>query len=574
MGPPYETINQTDLIIGEAFTEAAGLYLRAKLQKGVTSTFANVRALYSDHEKRDSILGLVESYVDIESSRVLPDHRAAKDPASTAINGDKQKDPVQEAKSAQQLRLSSLYFLAQHFNYPPTQDLTKAMKYIEQALEQETERIEYLMTKGRIVKHMGDFVEASSIMERARELDKRDRYINTKAAKYQLRSDQNEMALRTMSMFTRNEAAGGPLGDLHDMQCLWFLMEDAESYLRQERLGLALKRYTSIATIFDVWEEDQFDFHTFSLRKGMIQSYIDLVRWEDTLRQHPFYTRTALGAVRCLLKLFDEPSLSSGSRTKASELTNGMTDLSLGDQKRAAKKARNDQRKQERVEAKEREDKRIKKPTAEEVEVRKEDPDPLGKRLLQTKTPLEDALKFLVPVLELSPTCAQAQQLGYEIYQRQKQLLPALRCLAQARLVDPSAPKTHEQTCRFLEWWASAKDTTPSRIKTIAERTLDLGKGEHSAAERNARYLRDHDASAEYIHGALNVKVTVLNQKLDKKDEQQMQDAITLQSTSREVAEEGLRLLTGWEAGEDVVDAYREVAHQRWPRATALLSKT
>jgi peptide alpha-N-acetyltransferase len=40
-------------------------------------------------------------------------------------------------------------------------------------------------------------------MDEARSLDIQDRYINTKCAKYQLRCDLNEEALKTMSLFTR-----------------------------------------------------------------------------------------------------------------------------------------------------------------------------------------------------------------------------------------------------------------------------------------------------------------------------------------------------------------------------------
>ena len=132
-----------------------------------------------------------------------------------------------------------------------------------------------------------------------------------------------------MGLFTRKEAVGGPLGDLLDMQCVWFITEDGESYLRQGNLALALKRFESVYSIFDVWFEDQFDFHTFSLRKGMIRAYVDTIRWEDKLREHPFFTRAALSAINICTMLHDKPELGKHG------LLNG-ADESAADAKKAA----------------------------------------------------------------------------------------------------------------------------------------------------------------------------------------------------------------------------------------------
>src|SRR5699024_12370493 len=65
--------------------------------------------------------------------------------------------------------------------------------------------------------------------------------------------------------------------------CTLSLHDALPIYLRQRKLGLALKRLHAVYHIFDVWQEDQFDFHGFSLRKGMIRAYVDMIRWEDRL---------------------------------------------------------------------------------------------------------------------------------------------------------------------------------------------------------------------------------------------------------------------------------------------------
>jgi hypothetical protein len=248
------------------------------------------------------------------------------------------------------------------------------------------------------------------MMEQARSLDTRDRHINTKAAKYQLRNDENQAALKTLGMFTRAETVGGPLADLHDMQCMWFLTEDGQSYARQGKFGLALKRFTSVYNVFDVWQEDQFDFHSFSLRKGQIRAYVDMMRWEDRLRDHPFYSRAALSAVEVYLQIHDKPMTNGASSGDA----NGDNEA---ERKKAAKKARKEAQKAER-EALAKKNEPNKAVKEGDGEAKKKDDDPDGAKLAATTEPLVDAMKFLMPLLQFSPKNIDAQIAGFEVYTR------------------------------------------------------------------------------------------------------------------------------------------------------------
>lgn len=386
-----------DFLRGEAFKAQADQYLRRMLNKGVPSTFPNIKSLYRDEEKKAIIEALVLGYAS---------EKKANGSADKESNGD----------TSNRFEQSVLYFLAQHYNYILSRDLEKAMEYIDKLIEMDPKSVDYSQTKARIYKHMGDIQKASEVMNHARELDERDRYINTKCAKYQLRNNENENALKTMSKFTRNEAVGGPLGDLHDMQCMWYLLEDGEAYLRQEKYGLALKRFTAIADIFDVWHEDQFDFHSFSLRKGQIRAYIDMVRWEDHLRDHPFFTRAATQAVELYVRLADNPKMKNPDELELEK-------LDPTERKKAEKKAKKEREKAEKAEA-ERKAAAAAKATAkgDDGETKKEDSDPNGEKLLQTKQPLEDALRFLQPMLELAPKNIKAQNVGFEVHIRRSML--------------------------------------------------------------------------------------------------------------------------------------------------------
>ena len=391
-----------DFLEGDEFREAADQYLQRMLNKGVPSTFANLKSLYSDASKRNIIEQLVEGYTSGKFSH------QANGSAEMQTNGD-----------TSPFELATLYFLAQHYNYHLSRNLEKAMHSIDKAVERSSKSVDYHMMKARIWKHYGNTRKASETMEHARSLDDKDRYINSKAAKYQLRNDENDAAIQTMSKFTRNETTGGPLGDLHDMQCMWYITEDGESYLRQGKLGLALKRLTAIFNIFDVWQEDQFDFHSFSLRKGQIRAYIDMVRWEDHLRDHPFYSRAAVSAVRAYVLLHDNPQLAHGPLTNGMHNSVDMDKLDSNERKKALKKVKRDQQKQEKVEAEKREAKKTSTAgTDQNGDRKKEDTDPLGKTLAQTTDPLEDAMKFLGPLLEFSSKDITAQNVGFEVFVR------------------------------------------------------------------------------------------------------------------------------------------------------------
>lgn len=368
-----------DILSGDEFRKAAHDYLVDMLHRGVPSTFPNIKTLYQSSEKQVVIQDLIISF-------------SKQEPLT---NGEGEKP----TKSREVFEASVTYFLAQQYNYYNSRDLSKAMENIDKLIEKDPKSVDYHMTKARILKNQGNTTKAAEMMDHARSLDERDRHINTKAAKYQLRNDAHGKAIDIMGKFTKSDSAGGPLGDLIEMQCIWFLTEDGESYLRERKLGLALKRFTTIYNIFDLWQEDQFDFHSFSLRKGQIRAYISMLRWEDQLRAHPFFTKAAIAACKTYILLHDQPEL-----RKEGHLMNGKTTDAKA-KKKAAQKAKKEQEQQD-AEA-EKKGKTVKKDT-----------DPEGRQLLDTEEPLKDAMKFLTPMLESSPRSLPAQEVGFEVFLR------------------------------------------------------------------------------------------------------------------------------------------------------------
>ncbi|KAL1604637.1 hypothetical protein SLS59_003832 [Nothophoma quercina] len=529
-----------DFLSGDAFKKAADSYLRWKLNKGVPSTFPNIKALYADAEKKAIIEELVLGY---ESEK-------ANGSAKEETNGDR----------SDRFEQSVLYFLAQHYNYVLSRDLKKANEYIDRLIELDPKSVDYHQTKARIQKHAGDVQKAAETINHARELDERDRYINTKCAKYQLRANDNEKALATMSKFTRNEAVGGPLGDLHDMQCMWYLIEDGEAYARQQKYGLALKRFTAIADIFDVWHEDQFDFHSFSLRKGQIRAYMDMIRWEDHLRNHPFFTRAAINAVKIYLKLADDPQLANPDQVDLSK-------LDPTERKKAEKKAKKERERKEKEEA-DRKAAAAAKATAkaDDGETKKEDTDPNGEKLLQTKEPLEAAQRFLKPMLELSTKIVEAQNIGFEVYLRNKKYLLALKCLNAAQELDPENPKAHEQSVRLRQALNKASDL-PAESTQVIKDTFTTPAADADLKAYNDDFISKHSESAPHLQAAYTARFA-LDNSTKSQNEADLVKTLDLSNITFEQAEQGLTLLSEWKSEEKVKDEYKSNAAGRWSEAT------
>ncbi|TVY86554.1 N-alpha-acetyltransferase, NatA auxiliary subunit [Lachnellula willkommii] len=532
-----------DFLDGDDFRETADKYIHRMLDKGVPSTFANLKHLYSSSFKRETLPSLVQQYISSGKSE------ANEEPKR---NGDTSKGAS-----------SAYYFLAQHYSYYLSRDLDKALEYIEKAIDLEPQSVDFHMTKARIWKHYGNSHKASEIMEQARALDNRDRHINTKAAKYQLRNNENEAAIKTMGMFTRAETVGGPLADLHDMQCVWFLTEDGQSYARQGKVGLALKRFMSIYNIFDVWQEDQFDFHSFSLRKGQIRAYVDMIRWEDKLREHPFYTRAALSAVDLYLKLHDKP-LANG--------TNGAADgdEDASERKKAAKKARKEAQKAER-EALAKKNEPNKATKEGDNDPKKKDDDPDGAKLAATTEPMTDAMKFLTPLLQFSPNSIDAQNAGFEVYIRRKKYLLALRCLLAASALDKEHSKVHSQTIRFKLALDKDLATLPPKVAEIIKSEFTLLPESVSLTQFNNDYLSKHKDCARRTLSGLSAR-KLLDHDLAPSADADVVEVLKIDDVSMEVAIEGLELLQSWKSGE--LEAFRKAAAAKWPNATVFAASS
>lgn len=141
----------------------------------------------------------------------------------------------------------------------------EALQDINLSIEHTPTGLDCIVRRARILKNHGDFSGAAVTMDYCRSLDLQDRYLNNKATKYLLRANRPTDAMNTIAMFTKHE--GDAEQSLFDLQVIWYELEVGECYERMQQWGLALKKFHAVETHFLEFIEDQFDFHSFCLRK-------------------------------------------------------------------------------------------------------------------------------------------------------------------------------------------------------------------------------------------------------------------------------------------------------------------
>ncbi|CEQ41002.1 SPOSA6832_02667, partial [Sporobolomyces salmonicolor] len=276
-----------DLTSGDVFRSKASTYLLNALSKGVPSVFADIKALYVDQEKQRIVGEIVEAFrKGLEEKGAIVTEEA----------GDDQRHPADDTVESPSTYLWTLYFLSQHYSSLTPPQHSHALSILALASAHTPSLPELPMLRARILKRAGDAQGAAKAMEEARQLDGQDRFLNCKASKYAIRAAREDEAERIAGLFTKKDAPS-PLEDLVEMQCLWFLQEEGDSYLRQQKWGLALKRYTQILDIFQEIEEDQYDFHAYCMRKSTLRAYIEMLRFEDKVRDHARFAAAAKGAI-------------------------------------------------------------------------------------------------------------------------------------------------------------------------------------------------------------------------------------------------------------------------------------
>ncbi|XP_074100455.1 N-alpha-acetyltransferase 15/16 [Cotesia typhae] len=445
---------QLNYATGEQFKILVDKYLRRGLHKGVPPLFVNLRSLYTDQSKIDVIQSLVLEYK-----------------VSLNNHGHFSSAEIDNPREPASALLWTCYYLAQHYDFLGMTE--KAFEEINAALSHTPTLIELFVTKGRIYKHGGNVQDAYKWLDEAQGLDTADRYINSKCAKYMLRANLVKEAEETCSKFTREGVP--PMENLNEMQCMWIQTEAARAYQRLGKYGEALKKCHEVDRHFSEIIEDQFDFHTYCMRKVTLRSYVGLLRLEDILRSHPFYFKAAKCAMEVYLRLHDNP-LPDPTQIQEIDIEN----LAPSELKKLRNKQRKQRRKAEleRQQAAQAQEKReqhnksrqqadadFEQPTLDEL---------IPEKLERVEDPLEQAIKFLQPLQNLAADRIETHLMAFEIYIRKAKILLMLRSIKRAHRLDANNPELHSCLVRFLKLTINQQQLEGPVAKVIKRQTSEI----------------------------------------------------------------------------------------------------
>ncbi|CAM9558060.1 unnamed protein product, partial [Phaeothamnion confervicola] len=360
--------------------------------------------------------------------------------------------------------------------------LDDALVAVEACLEHTPTAVDLYHRKARLLKKSGALSRAASVMDAARRLDKSDRYVNNKATKYLLRAGAVARAEKTVALFTRHE--GDPQHTLYEMQCMWYELCWAEAALRRGDLGPALKKALAVEEHFRVFVEDQFDFHTYCMRKMTLRAYSDMLRMTDRIYGHKFFCRAASIIIRAYLEQHARPKAVSGGVAAA---VPDMSTMTAAEKKRHKAKLRKDAKKKQQEED---DAKAAAKPpppphaaaaaaavgagqagkaaTGEpeaamgrpprrgrNIPPPPPDDDPLGHKLLE-KDSLAEAGRVAAALTLHAGRRPETHVLAFDVAERRGKPLLALRALVRGRALAPSNPELLLRTVRFYQTWGAA----------------------------------------------------------------------------------------------------------------------
>ncbi|KAI3455389.1 hypothetical protein Pfo_012052 [Paulownia fortunei] len=461
-----------DFLSAEKFRLAAENYIRPFLTKGIPSLFSDLSPLYDHPGKADILEQLIlELEHSIKTTGGYPG-RVDKEPPSTLM--------------------WTLFYLAQHYDRRGQYDV--ALRKIDEAIEHTPTVIDLYSVKSRILKHAGDPVAAAALADEARCMDLADRYVNSECVKRMLQADQVALAEKTAVLFTKD---GEQHNNLHDMQCMWYELASGESYLRQGDLGRALKKFLAVEKHYADITEDQFDFHSYCLRKMTLRTYVEMLKFQDRLHSHSYFHKAAAGAIKCYLKLYDSPSKSS------TEEDEEMSKLPPSQKK----KLRQKQRKAEARAKKEAEVKEESIATAVsrsgKRQVKPVDLDPHGEKLLRVEDPLVEATKYLKLLQKHSSDSLETHLLSFEVNMRKQKILLALQAVKHLLRLDADNPDTHRCLIKFFHKVGSMPAPVSDTEKLIwgvleAERPTFSQLHGKSLIEANTLFLEKHRDSLSH----------------------------------------------------------------------------
>ena len=234
---PLAAVEFLDHLKQEEFSQFAPKLLEYFLAKGSPAVFSLFKRYLADSERRHVIWDSISAFLTRED-----------------------------------LKTASLAFAANFQSLIWNQE--EALKHVDQLIVLQPDQKDHLLLKARILKRDEKSSDAVALLESEIETFLKDKFSASKVAKYQLRHGSIPKGQEIIASFIQKPTLQEKIGDLHEMQAIWYLSEMANRLVREGKNLEAACFYRKIEMIFDEFIDDQLDFHGFSIRKMSFVDYI------------------------------------------------------------------------------------------------------------------------------------------------------------------------------------------------------------------------------------------------------------------------------------------------------------
>lgn len=161
-----------------------------------------------------------------------------------------------------------------------------------------------LIFHARILKKQNRIEEAIIDLKNASIAEPGDRYIRFKIVKYLFRSLRFAEAfeeIRFMLCKPVNMSINDLLNELVLIQAAALLIEAARCYKRMRQFEKALPIYEMVFDVNNTFLNDQFDFHQYAIRRRSINTYDELIEFEDHISECKIFNAAVREYLSCYL---------------------------------------------------------------------------------------------------------------------------------------------------------------------------------------------------------------------------------------------------------------------------------
>jgi len=428
----------------EEFKSAIDKYCQKQITKGVPSLGADLSSLYlmEDSRSNGNRLMLASDPLDVKAHPVYVLLVDLIDTYITSLSANN-SFPNGDGDSPPSALLWAWYLRS--ILHEQVAEYAQGITLINKCIEHTPTAVDFYELKARLLEAGGDFQQAADVIDAGRDLDHQDRYINNQTTKTFLRAGRDEDAKKRIALFTREQ--GSPEQYLYDMQCSWYELELADSCRRKGEVGKSLRKYMAVVKHYEDYHEDQFDFHSYCIRKVTMRAYCDLLRFEDDIWGLPYYGRAAGEIAKIHLYLHDNPSaLESDAEPDYSTMT-------PAERKKAKNMAR--KKKNSAVKGDSNPDTKSNNTNGGSGNVKKSKPhaideDPGGKELLALNH-LDEAKKYAAILARHAPKSISSWTLQYDASVRRGKMLIGLQALFKMNSIDPNSHQLFSRVVDFSQ---------------------------------------------------------------------------------------------------------------------------